>query len=822
MLLILGAVLPYNLFVPEQIIPSPITDELRTSYLDYAMSVIAGRALPDVRDGLKPVQRRILFALRELGLTPDKPFRKSATVVGEVIGKYHPHGDAAVYDALVRMAQDFSLRYPLVQGQGNFGSIDGDPPAAYRYTEARLSRVATELLSDIDQETVDFVPNFDGRLQEPVVLPSGFPNLLANGSSGIAVGMATNIPPHNISELVDGFVALIDDPELHEEKLLSIVKGPDFPTGGVILGDKGIKEAYLTGKGRVVVRARYRIEEKPKKPLEIVFTEIPYMVNKTAIIEQIAALVREKRIEGIGDLRDESDREGMRLVVEVKKGFDPEVLVRQLFKHTALQTTFGAIMLALDGLQPKIMTLREMMMRFLAHREDVVTRRTKFRLAKAQARAHILEGFLKALDIIDEIIALIRRSEETSEAKDSLIRDFGFSEAQAKAILDMRLSQLTRLEGSKIRAEYEGLLKDIEYYNSLLASRKLLLSVIKEELLEIKRKFGDERRTSIAPEEDDFEAEELIQEEDMVVLVTKEGYIKRIPLRQYRTNRRRVQGRNTLSTYEDDWPIATKIASTHSYTMWIMNNGAVYWMKTYRVPQAGFGAKGKPLSLFFKTKEEEYVVDALVFDPETDSDKFLVVGTRNGLIKKVRFADVLRGRKGTPIITLKEGDCVADAVLVSDEDVVMAKEDGRAVRLRLKDIPARSRRAGAVKGTRGAPVVSLVPVGKDTILFTITEQGCGKRFNPNQEDDGRLQLHPLGRGSRGVVVQRVTKKTGKLVKLMRCEEEGQMVVLTEKGVSARIDVSGVPEYRRDSQGVRIMTVAEGDRVVDASWVPQEE
>ncbi|MEO0191742.1 MAG: DNA gyrase C-terminal beta-propeller domain-containing protein, partial [candidate division WOR-3 bacterium] len=466
--------------------------------------------------------------------------------------------------------------------------------------------------------------------------------------------------------------------------------------------------------------------------------------------------------------------------------------------------------------------LREMMMRFLAHREDVVTRRTKFRLAKAQARAHILEGFLKALDIIDEIIALIRRSEETSEAKDSLIRDFGFSEAQAKAILDMRLSQLTRLEGSKIRAEYEGLLKDIEYYNSLLASRKLLLSVIKEELLEIKRKFGDERRTSIAPEEDDFEAEELIQEEDMVVLVTKEGYIKRIPLRQYRTNRRRVQGRNTLSTYEDDWPIATKIASTHSYTMWIMNNGAVYWMKTYRVPQAGFGAKGKPLSLFFKTKEEEYVVDALVFDPETDSDKFLVVGTRNGLIKKVRFADVLRGRKGTPIITLKEGDCVADAVLVSDEDVVMAKEDGRAVRLRLKDIPARSRRAGAVKGTRGAPVVSLVPVGKDTILFTITEQGCGKRFNPNQEDDGRLQLHPLGRGSRGVVVQRVTKKTGKLVKLMRCEEEGQMVVLTERGVSARIDVSGVPEYRRDSQGVRIMTVAEGDRVVDASWVPQEE
>ncbi|MGC8894720.1 MAG: DNA gyrase subunit A [candidate division WOR-3 bacterium] len=808
--------------MPEQIIPSPITEEMRTSYLDYAMSVIVGRALPDVRDGLKPVQRRILFALRELGLTPDKPFRKSATVVGEVIGKYHPHGESAVYDALVRMAQDFSLRYMLVQGQGNFGSIDGDPPAAYRYTEARLSRVATELLSDIDQETVDFVPNFDGRLQEPVVLPSAFPNLLANGSSGIAVGMATNIPPHNISELVDGLIALIDDPELPDEKLFSLVKGPDFPTGGVILGERGIRDAYTTGRGRIVVRARYKIEEKPKKSPDIVFTEIPYMVSKTVIIEQIAALAREKKIEGIADLRDESDREGMRIVLELKKGFDPEVLVRQLFKHTALQTTFGAILLALDGLQPRLMSLRDMMMKFLAHREEVITRRTRFRLAKAQARVHILEGFLKALDIIDEIIALIRASEEAASARDSLMKDFGFSETQAKAILEMRLSQLTRLEGDKIKSEYDGLLKDIEYYNSLLSDRSLLLSVIKEELSDIKKKFGDERRTTIAPEEGDFEAEELIQEEDVVVLVTKEGYIKRIPLRQYKTYRRRVQGRSALSTYEDDWPIATKIASTHSYTMWIMNNGAAYWMKTYRVPQASFGAKGKPLSLFFKTREEEHVVDALVFDPEADSEKFLVIGTRKGLIKKVKFADVLRGRKGTPVIIFKEGDSVADAVLVSEEDVVMAKEDGRAVRLRLKDIPTRSRRAGAVKGTTGAPVVSLVPVGKKTILFTITEHGCGKRFDPNQEDNGRLQLHPLGRGSRGVVVQRVTEKTGKLVKLLACEDEGQMVVLTEGGVSARIDVSGVPEYRRNSRGVGIMTVTKGDRVVDASLVPRQE
>jgi len=809
--------------VPEQIVPSPITEEMRTSYLDYAMSVIVGRALPDVRDGLKPVQRRILFALRELGLTPDKPFRKSATVVGEVIGKYHPHGESAVYDALVRLAQDFSMRYMLVQGQGNFGSIDGDPPAAYRYTEARLSRVAIDLLTDIDQETVDFTPNFDGRLQEPLVLPSAFPNLLANGSSGIAVGMATNIPPHNISELADGLVALIDDPELPDEKLFSLVKGPDFPTGGVILGEKGIREAYSTGRGRIIVRARYRIEEKPKRPPDIVFTEIPYMVNKTVIIEQIAALARDKKIEGIADLRDESDREGMRVVVELRKGFDPEVLVRQLFKHTALQTTFGAIMLALDGLQPRLMPLREMMGKFLAHREEVITRRTRFRLAKAQARAHILEGFLKALDIIDEIIAVIKASAEVSEARDGLIREFGFSEAQAKAILEMRLSQLTRLEGDKIKSEHDGLLKDIEYYNSLLSDRHLLLSVIRDETLEIKKKFGDDRRTTIAPEEGDFEAEELIQEEDVVVLVTKEGYIKRIPLRQYRTYRRRVQGRSALSTYEDDWPIATKIASTHSYTMWIMNNGAVYWMRTYRVPQAGFGAKGKPLSLFFKTREEEHVVDALVFDPEADAEKFLVIGTRKGLVKKVKFADVLRGRKGTPVIILKEGDSVSDAVLVSDEDVVMAKEDGRAVRLRLKDITARSRRAGAVKGTTGASMVSLVPVGPGTILFTITELGYGKRFDPNKKEGGRLRLHPLGRGSRGVVVQKVTGRTGKLVKLLACEEEeAQMVVLTEGGVSARIDVSGVPEYRRDSQGVRIMTVSEGAAVVDASLVPQEE
>jgi len=809
--------------VPEHILPSSITDEMRTSYLDYAMSVIVGRALPDVRDGLKPVQRRILFALRELGLTPDKPFRKSATVVGEVIGKYHPHGDAAVYDALVRMAQEFSLRYPLVQGQGNFGSIDGDPPAAYRYTEARLSRVAVELLADIDQDTVDFIPNFDGRLQEPVVLPSAFPNLLANGSSGIAVGMATNIPPHNISEIIEGLVALIDNPELSDETLFSLVKGPDFPTGGVILGERGIKEAYSTGKGRIVVRARYRIEEKPKKPPAIVFTEIPYMVSKAAIIEQIAALVREKKLEGISDLRDESDREGMRIVVEMRKGFDPEVLVRQLFKHTALQTTFGAIMLALDGLQPRLMSLREMMMKFLAHREEVVTRRTRFRLAKARARAHILEGFLKALDVIDEIIAAIKSSEEVSEAKEALMSRFGFSEAQAKAILEMRFSQLTRLEGDKIKSEHKGLLKDIEYYESLLADRRLLLSAIKDELLEIKRRFGDERRTTIAPEEGDFEAEELIQEEDMVVLVTKEGYIKRIPLRQYRTYKRRVQGRSALSTYEDDWPIATRIASTHSYTMWIMNNGAVYWMKTYRIPQAGFGAKGKPLSLFFKTREEEFVVDALVFDPEVDAEKFLVIGTANGFIKKVRFADVLKGRKGTPVITLKENDSVADAILVSDEDVAMAKQDGRAVRLRLKDIPERSRRAGAVKGTTGAKVVSLVPVGPETILFTITQQGYGKRFDPNKEEDGRKQLHPLGRGSRGVVVQRVNEKTGKLVKLLACDEaEVQMVILTEGGVSARIDVSGVPEYRRDSQGVRIMSVSENDAVVDASLVPKEE
>jgi len=812
--------------MPEQILPAAIVDEMRTSYLDYAMSVIVGRALPDVRDGLKPVQRRILFAMRELGLTPDKPFRKSATVVGEVIGKYHPHGDQAIYDTLVRLAQDFSLRYMLVGGQGNFGSIDGDPPAAYRYTEARLSRVAMAMLSDIEEGTVDFVPNFDGRLEEPTVLPSGFPNLLANGSSGIAVGMATNIPPHNIGELIDGFVALIENPELSDQELFKHIKGPDFPTGGIIVGTKGIQEAYATGRGRILVRARYTIEDK-KKSVFLVFTEIPYMVTKSLVIEQIATLAREKKIEGIADLRDESDREGMRIVVEIKKGFEPEVLVRQLFKHTALQTTFGAILIALEGLQPKLMTLRQMMARFIDHRRDVVTRRTRFRLEKAEARAHILEGFRKALGIIDEIVAVIKKSQDANAAREGLMSKFGFSEAQAKAILDLKLAHLTRLEGDKIKSEYEALLRDIEYFKSILASETLLMSVIRDELCEIKKGFGDKRRTDIAPEENgEFDMEELIQEEDMVVLVTREGYIKRIPLRQYRTMRRRVQGRNTLSTYEDDYPIATKIASTHSYTMFVMNNGAVYWLKTYRIPQAGFGAKGKPLPLFFKTREEEQVVDALVFDPEEDASKFLVVGTEKGLIKKIKFENVLGGRKGTPVIVLREGDRVADAILVETEDVVMAKDDGKAVRLRLDSIPLRSRRSGAVKGTRVARegrVVSLIAVKEGATLFTITERGYGKHFDPDLREGDRLQLHPLGRGSQGVTVQRVTPKTGALVRLLASSSSNeQMVILTQNGVSARIDLSGVPEYHRDSQGVRIMNIGEGDRVADASIVPEPE
>ncbi len=783
----------------EKFINADFEGELKESYLRYALSVIISRAIPDARDGLKPVQRRILYAMYDMGLLPNRPFRKSATVVGEVIGKYHPHGDQAVYDALVRLAQDFHMRYPLVEGQGNFGSIDGDPAAAYRYTEARLSTISLELLKNIDEDVVDFVDNFDGRYKEPVLLPAQFPNLLVNGAVGIAVGMGTSIPPHNLSEVIDGTIALLDNPNITIEELLKYIKGPDFPTGGIIVGRKGIYEAYKTGKGRVIVRAKYEIEDK-----DIVIKEIPYLVNKAELISKIAQLVRDGIIEGISDIRDESDKEGLRVVIEVKRGYEPQIVLNQLMKHTKLQDTFSINMIAILNNQPKTFNLKQLLEVFVNFREEVVIRRTKFRLNKAKARMHILEGFLKALDYLDEIIEMIRNSDDVQSAKENLIVKYNFTIEQVNAILELRLQNLTKLERDKVLKEYRELKKEVAYYERLLSDRKELIRLIKEELIEIKKKFGDKRRTEITEDEKDeisFDIEDLIQREDVVILITKGGYIKRMSLKSFKSQNRATKGKTGINTYEDDVPYKICVCNTHSQLLFITNKGRVFWMKAYKIPETSLTSKGKSINNFFVLNQDERIIDIL---PNEDA-RFVVVITRSGRVKRVRLEEVLGGRMGTSIIKLREGDEVVESILtIGEEDILIAKEDGKVVRIKQSDIPIQSRKGSGVKGVRGRDVISACIVLQNSKIIAISERGYVKKVKESE-------IPILRRGARGIYILRAKNKIGKLFAIVDSLEENEnLIMITRNGIVLRIDVSNLQEYSRNASGVKLIDLSKDD------------
>ena len=797
-----------------------LEDEMRSSYIDYAMSVIIGRALPDVRDGLKPVQRRILFSMRELGLTPQKPFRKSATVVGDVIGKYHPHGDQAVYDALVRMAQDFALRYPLIEGQGNFGSIDGDPPAAYRYTEARLSKIAMEMLESLDEDTVDFVPNFDGRLKEPVVLPSKIPNLLLNGSSGIAVGMATNVPPHNLGEVIDALNALIDNPDITIDEIMNYIKGPDFPTGAIIMGRSGIREAYETGRGKIIVRARVHIEEKKGGKKNIVVTEIPYQVTKTTIIEKIVQLVRNKKIDGIQDLRDESDRRGIRLVIELKKSADPEIVLNQLYKHTPLQDTFGAYLLVLVDGEPRILNIKELLQEFLKHRENVIRRRTQFRLKKAEERAHILEGFKKALDHIDEIIEIIKASENQKTAKENLIKRFEFTEVQAQAILDMRLGNLTRLDRNKIETEYEELIKQISWYKEILQNRKLLLEEIRKELMEIKKKYGDKRRTEISDEEvREFNIEELIPPEDVIVTATSRGYVKRTLIKNYKKQGRGGVGRSAINTYDDDFPVSILMSNNHDLLLIFTDRGRALAIKTYEIPEGSLQSRGRPLNNIANIGRDERIITAVPLKTFEDS-RFVVLATKFGIIKKTKLVNFKNaGRRGIIAINLQEGDRVVDVVTTEGNDqLILAKSSGYAIRFKETELNEYSRYAKGVKGTtlkKGEHVVSMVKVESRKKVLTITENGYGKKFDPEG-------IRLTRRGAMGVKIQKITPKTGALKRVGMVDGRDDIILLTKAGSVIRLKSSEISGFSRYAMGVRLMKVKEQDKIVDAEIIPYEE
>lgn len=792
-----------------------LEEEVKASYIDYAMSVIIGRALPDVRDGLKPVQRRILYAMRELGLTPGRPFRKSATVVGDVIGKFHPHGDSPVYDALVRMAQDFALRYPLVDGQGNFGSIDGDPPAAYRYTEARLTHIAMELMEDLDEETVDFIPNFDGRLNEPVVLPGKFPNLLANGTTGIAVGMATNIPPHNIREIVDALLLLINNPDVEEEELFKVIKGPDFPTGGVIVGTQGIREAYTTGRGKIILRGKWKIEDK-KTHKQIVITEIPYALSKTLLIEKIAELVRNKKIDGISDLRDESDREGLRLVVELKRGVNEDLIINQLLSHTPLQTSYGIILLALVDDEPKILTLKELLQEHIRHRINVVERRTKYRLRKAENRAHVLQGFLIALENIDEVIEIIKSSSTPSEAKSALIERFEFSEHQAQAILEMRLQTLTGLEREKIEKEYQEVSEKITQYKAILESRELLMNEIKKELEYIKGKYADARRTQISEESfKKLDILDLIPKEEVVITLTQGGYAKRTPLRSYRQQHRGGVGKTGVTYYEEDLPLSVSICNSHDALLVFTNIGRAYTLHAYQIHEGGARAKGKPLRTIIRLREDERVVALIPVRSFLEDDREILLITKTGIVKKTPIAEFAHAfSRGVIAQKLKEDDYVVSAIPVrSDDQIVIVKSDGKAARIRVSDIRSVGRQAKGVKGikTDSAYVVSVERIVPGNKFLTITEKGYGKRVNI-----GSIRL--IKRGGKGVIVQKVTKDTGRLVKMATVGKKDEIILLSQQGNIIRLKVSAIRPMGRNTKGVKLMRLKEDDKIIDVAVI----
>jgi DNA gyrase subunit A len=806
----------------ERIVERQIVDEMKESFIDYSMSVIVARALPDVRDGLKPVHRRILYSMSEIGLGPGRPYKKSATVVGDVLGKYHPHGDTAVYDAMVRMVQPFSLRYPLVDGQGNFGSIDGDSAAAYRYTEARMAPIAAEMLADIDKDTVDYVPNYDDRLQEPSVLPARIPNLLINGASGIAVGMATNIPPHNLREVVNGLIALIDDPETDLPALRKLIKGPDFPTGGYIYGTDGIREAYETGRGKVIMRARASTETKDNGRERIIITEIPYQVNKTRVIEQIADLVRSKKITDISDLRDESDRDGMRVVIELKTtAQNAEVVLNQLYSHTQLQQTFGIINLALVDNVPKEMPLKEMLERFLEHRHEVVVRRSKFELAQAEERLHIVEGLRIAVDNIDEVVQLIRKSGDTDTARSGLMERFDLSERQAQAILDMRLARLTSLERDKLEEEYRTLLKTIAGLQELLGSRRLRMEKIKEELREISEKYGDARRTEILPGGADISIEDLIAEEDMVVTISHTGYIKRIAASTYRRQRRGGRGVTGMGTKEDDWIERLYVASTHDYLLVLTEQGKCHWLKVYDIPQGGRASRGRPIVNVLETDANDQVADVIPVR-EFDDQHYLITASQQGQVKKTVMSAYSNPRRGGIIgMKLDAGDRVISAQLTDgNNDIVLATRKGQAIRFSEDEVRDMGRDTMGVRGItlhgKDDGVLDMVVVKNESnALLSVTENGYGKR---TLISDYRV----THRGGKGIKTLNPTAKTGPLVAVKEVVEQDELMIVTTGGVIIRLPIQGIRVMGRATQGVRLINLDAGHKVGDVARVVLEE
>ncbi|PJI08351.1 MULTISPECIES: DNA gyrase subunit A [Clostridium] len=802
-----------------KVLPVDISSEMKKCYIDYAMSVIVSRALPDVRDGLKPVHRRILYSMHELGLTPEKGYRKCARIVGDVLGKYHPHGDSSVYDALVRLAQDFNLRYPLVDGHGNFGSVDGDSAAAMRYTEAKMNKIATEMIRDIGKNTVDFMPNFDGEEKEPVVIPSRFPNLLVNGSAGIAVGMATNIPPHNLNEVIDGITMLIDNPESTVLELMSKIKGPDFPTAGSIMGKSGIRAAYETGRGKIIVRAKSEIEVDDNERQRIIITEIPYQVNKAKLVENIADLVKEKKITGISDLRDESDRDGMRIVVEIKRDGNANIVLNQLYKHTRLQDTFGINMLALVNNKPEVLNLKQILQHYISFQEEVITRRTEFDLNKAQARAHILEGLKIALDNIDAVINLIRSSKTTQEAKQGLMDKFALSEKQAQAILDLKLQRLTGLEREKIEAEYNELIKTIENLKSILADENKILNIIKVELNEIKDKYGDERRTTIERAENDIDIEDLIQEEDVVITLTHAGYIKRINADTYTAQKRGGRGIQAMSTKENDFVENIFITSTHSNILFFTNHGRMYMLKAYQIPEAGRVAKGTNVINILQLDANEKI-QAVIALKEFDEKSFLVMCTKKGIIKKTLVGLYKNIRKsGLIAINLNDDDeLVSVRITEGNDDILIVTNSGLAIKFNEHDVRPLGRNALGVKGIslkQSDFVVGMEISDKESDVLVVSENGFGKRTH-----SGEYKCQH--RGGKGLITYKVSDKTGKLVGVRMVKDGDELMLINSLGIAIRINVEDISTTSRNAMGVTLMRKSEDEKVLAIAKINNED
>ena len=806
--------------IKDKLIPVNLEQEMKKSFISYAMAVIVDRALPDVRDGLKPVHRRILYDMAELGMTPDKPYRKSARVVGDVLGKFHPHGDSSVYDAMVRLAQPFNIRYPLVEGQGNFGSVDGDGAAAMRYTEARLQKLTMFMLDGIEKDTVDFYPNFDETLTQPAVLPSRFPNLLVNGSNGIAVGMATNIPPHNLGEVIDGVVCMIDNPDCSIEDLMEHIKGPDFPTGGTILGKAGIRQAYYTGHGHIDVRCKSNVEDMGNGRSRIVVTEIPYMVNKATLVSKIADLVRDKRIEGISDIRDESDRNGMRIVIELKKDVYPQVVLNFLYKHTSLQETFGANMLALVDGKPRVLNLREIIYYYLEHQKDVVTRRTQFDLKKAQARAHILEGLLKALDHIDEIVALIRNSPDTATAKTGLMETFDFTDRQAQAILDMRLARLTGLERDRLLEEYQELEKTIAYLQSLLADEQLLMGVIKSELIAIREKFADDRRTELTAIEGEIDVEDLIAEEDMVVTLTRTGYIKRVSASTYKAQHRGGKGVTGMTTKDEDYAVQMCIVNTHQAIMFFSNRGRAYSLKCYQIPEAGRTARGTAIINLLQISTDEKISTMLPMPRGDDTEYNLVFGTKQAIIKKTPLSEFKNLRRnGLIALNLRDDDeLVGVRLSTGSDELIMGSRLGMSIRFNESHVRTMGRMATGVRAMRlrdGDEIIDLAMIEPDTMVLAITTRGYGKLTSP---DAYREQ----GRNGYGIRAISLTPKNGELAALLLVHMDEDILLITDDGTIIRSPVNSIRVCGRTAQGVKLMRISDENRIASVARAEREE